>query len=41
MNDYSDIRFTYDLSDLVKARIAMEYLTATTPYYWYIDIVVE
>ena len=41
MNDYSDVRFTYDFFDILKARAAAEYLTSTTPYYWYTDIVVE
>ena len=39
INDYTDVRYTYDFADLLKARIAAEYLTTTTPYYWYTEII--
>ena len=29
--------FTYDRADLIKARIAVDYLTTTTPYLWYLE----
>lgn len=29
--------YTYDRADLIKARIAVDYLTTTTPYLWYLE----
>ena len=29
--------FTYDRADLTKARIAVDYLSETTPYLWYLE----
>ena len=33
--------FTYDCADIMKARIAVDYLTMNTPYLWFLEIVVE
>lgn len=33
--------FTYDRAEIVKARIAVDYLTTTTPFLWFLEIVVE
>lgn len=30
--------YTYDRADIVKARIAVDYLTTTTPYLWFLQI---
>ena len=30
--------FTYDRADIMKARIAVDYLTMNTPYLWYLEI---
>lgn len=30
--------FTYDRADLMKARIAVDYLTTTTPFLWFLVI---
>ena len=29
--------FTYDRADIIKARIAVDYLSFTTPYLWYLE----
>ena len=29
--------FIYDWADLIKARIAVDYLSFTTPYLWYLQ----
>ena len=29
--------YIYDRADLTKARIAVDYLTITTPYLWYLE----
>ena len=36
-NATTDETFIYDYADLIKARIAVDYLTFTTPYLWYIE----
>lgn len=30
--------FVYDRAEIVKARIAVDYLSTTTPYLWYLEI---
>ena len=30
--------YTYDRADLIKARIAVDYLTTTTPFLWFLTI---
>ena len=30
--------FTYDRAGIMKARIAVDYLTMNTPYLWYLEI---
>jgi hypothetical protein len=29
--------YTYDRADIIKARIAVDYLTTMTPYLWYLE----
>lgn len=38
-NDITTETYTYDRADIVKARIAVDYLSFTTPYLWYLEIV--
>ena len=35
-NNTTTQTYTYNWADLTKARIAVDYLTHTTPYLWYI-----
>lgn len=37
-NTITSKTFTYERKDIVKARIAVDYLTATTPYLWWLEI---
>lgn len=30
--------FTYDRAEIIKARIAVDYLSTTTPYLWFLQI---
>lgn len=36
-NTTTDETFTYDREDIVKARIAVDYLSIHTPYLWYLE----
>lgn len=37
-NDHTTETYTYDRKDITKARIAVDYLSTTTPYLWYLVI---
>ena len=36
-NNTTNETYTYARKELTKARIAVDYLTTTTPYLWYIE----
>lgn len=36
-NNSTNETYTYDCADIVKARIAVDYLTTTTPYFWFLE----
>lgn len=36
-NTTTNETYTYDWPDLIKARIAADYLCFTTPYFWYVQ----
>ena len=37
-NTTTNETFTYDRAEIVKARIAVDYLSTTTPYLWFLQI---
>lgn len=40
-NNTTDTTYIYDRKDILKARIAVDYLSLNTPYLWYLTIVTE